>query len=107
MQTIDTFKKIQNRKADLPILSKIIEVAQGDTGGSARCAMFLLSLWDGGLYKADLQEILYNDTALFEQMIAILCYLHDKNEQLDSFVTQPEMDSIIAAWGKQFRFETE
>ena len=100
MQTIDALRKIRNRKTELPGLSKLIEVARGDTGSSARCAMFLLSLWDGSTYKADLQEILYNDTDLFEQMIAILCYLHEKNEQLDSFVSQAEMDSIIAAWGK-------
>lgn len=86
-------------------LTVLIEHANGDTGGSARCAMFLLSLWDGSTYKADLQALLYNDQKIFLAMLTILQVFHANNEQLDSYVTSKQMGPIITAWGKQFRLE--
>ena len=50
-------------------LTLLIEHANQDHGGSARCAMFLLSLWDGATYKADLQDLLYNDSNVFQAMM--------------------------------------
>ena len=83
----------------------LIDQAGQDHGGSGRCAMFLLSLWDGGTYKADLQDLLYNDQNVFQAMITAITTFYINNEQLDSYVTSKQMDPIIAAWGKQFRIE--
>ncbi len=86
-------------------LTVLIDHANGDTGGSARCAMFLLSLWDGGTYKADLQDLLYNDQKVFQAMITAMTTFYINNEQLDSYVTSKQMGPIIADWGEQFRVE--
>lgn len=88
-------------------LTLLIDQAMQDHGGSARCAMFLLSLWDGGTYKADLQDLLYNDQKVFLAMFTVLQVFYANNEQLDSYVTSKQMGPIIAAWGKQFKIEKE
>jgi hypothetical protein len=64
-------------------LTILLDQAAGDTGGSSRCAMFLLSLWDGGTYKADLQGLLYNDQKTFVAMLTTLKIFYANNEQLD------------------------
>jgi hypothetical protein len=53
-------------------LETLFHHARGDTGGSKRCATFLLSLWNGDNFKADLQEILYNDSDIFHSMMEVL-----------------------------------
>ena len=88
-------------------LSLLIDQAAQGHGGSARCAMFLLSLWDGGTYKADLQDLLYNDQKVFQAMITALTTFYVNNEQLDSYITSKQMDPIIATWGKYFRRKTK
>lgn len=85
----------------------LVDQARQDHGGAGRCAMFLLSLWDGGAYKADLQELIYNDPSSFTAMIVVLEWFYNKNQQLDQYVTQAQMDPIIAAWGNRFRVKAE
>ncbi|MHB8698679.1 MAG: DUF7673 family protein [Sulfuricaulis sp.] len=36
--------------------NRLLKVATGDTGGAKRVTQFLLSLWDGHRYRADLQD---------------------------------------------------
>jgi hypothetical protein len=84
-------------------LMKHMKHARSDTGGSRRCAMFLLSLCNGDNFKADLQDILYNDRDIFDAMIELLTYLHNNHLQLDSLVSQAEIDPIIDMWGDDFR----
>lgn len=88
-------------------LTLLIDHANQDSGGSSRCAMFLLSLWDGGTYKADLQELLYNDQQVFIAMLTVLEVFYANNEQLDSYITSKQMNPIITAWGNKFNFEAE
>ena len=88
-------------------LSILTDQAGQDHGGSARCAMFLLSLWDGGAYKADLQDLLYNDLKIFQAMMVTMAVFYKNNEQLDSYVTSKQMGPIIAAWGNYFRVESK
>jgi len=76
--------------------------AQGDTGGSRRCAMFLLSLWNGANFKADLQELLYSDPQVFQAMIEILSYLYEHNQQLSSLVSQSEIEPVMKQRGRGF-----
>jgi len=80
----------------------LMKHAVQDHGGSARCAMFLLSLWDGGKYKADLQDILYNDPGVFIAMLTILRFLYWENQQIDQFVTSEQIAPVIDAWGNRF-----
>ena len=83
-------------------ITLLLKLAQGDSGGSRKCAMFLLSLWNGDDFKADLQELLYNDAEIFYSMISIFEYLYKSNNQLDCLVTQADINPIITLWGKSF-----
>lgn len=84
-------------------LHTLLKHAQGDHGGAKRCAMFLLSLWNGDDFKADLQDLLYTDAEIFSAMLHTLQYLYGSNSQLDSFVTEDEIKPIIAMWGSAFK----
>jgi len=84
-------------------LENLLYVAKQDTGGSGRVAQFLLSLWNGDIYRADLQTVMYIDAELFSDMLALWQYLHKTNQQLSSFVTQEQMQPIIKAWGETFK----
>ena len=65
--------------------------------------MFLLSLWNGYNFKADLQDLLYTDGDIFRAMLEVLAYLYKHNYQLDSLVSQAEIDPIIELWGGAFQ----
>ncbi len=84
-------------------LTILIEQANGDHGGSARCAMFLLSLWDGATYKADLQNLLYNDQKVFLAMITVMETFYINNEQLDSYVTSKQMGRSLRPGENSFK----
>ena len=80
-------------------LDLLLAQAVQDHGGAGRCAHFLLSLWDGGTYKVDLQDLMYIDAEYFSAMLMVYKYLHDNNKQLDQFVTNEQMAPAIALWG--------
>ena len=65
-------------------LKRILDMAYGDSGGSRRCAEFLLALWNGETYPVDLQGLLYLDEELFTAMIRVLEHLYHTNTQLDT-----------------------
>lgn len=87
---------------DFMPLHRLHRLAQGDTGGSRRTAQFLLSLWNGGTWKADLQELMYIDGEIFDDMLALWRYLHNHNLQLYSLISEAEMRPIIDLWGDVF-----
>ncbi len=39
-------------------VASLIDLASGDSDGSRRVAQFLLSLWNGHRYRADLQDVI-------------------------------------------------
>jgi len=84
-------------------LGLLLRHARHDTGGSRRCASFLLSLWNGGNFKADLQELLYIDRDIHEAMLIVFSHLFDTRNQLSTYVTQEQIDPIIDVWGNVFR----
>lgn len=88
-------------------VNRLLEIAAGDTGGSKRVAQFLLSLWNGDRYRADLQEVMYIDGDLFRDMIALWSYLYTHNLQLESIVTEEEITPVIRMWGDAFKVESE
>ncbi len=92
-----------NRKSKGDALERLLKLAYGDTGGSRRAAQFLLSLWNGNDFKADLQELLYVDPDIFSDMQEVTKYLYENNYQLDSLVSQSEMNPVIERWGDVFR----
>ncbi len=81
-------------------LDLLLTQAGQDHGGAGRCARFLLSLWVGGSYKVDLQDLMYIDEEYFSAMLMVYRYLHDNNKQLDQFVTGEQMAPVIAMWGR-------
>lgn len=104
----DELNQIQQQKDKINIgqlkeaILTLLDHAIGDYGGAKRCAMFLLSLWDGDTFKADLQDLLYNDFEIFNDMIIVLEGLAYTNTQLDSFLSDDQMKPIIEIWGKAF-----
>lgn len=88
-------------------LEILLTHARSDTGGSRRCAMFLLSLWNGGNFKADLQDVLYNDPDIFNAMLEVLRYLYEHNLQLDSLISESEIKPVMRRWGQAFWVSTE
>ncbi|MDA8140223.1 MAG: hypothetical protein M0036_16370 [Desulfobacteraceae bacterium] len=97
----------QQRKIDAgklqSALQSLLNHAQGDHGGAKRCAMFLLSLWNGDIYKADLQDLMYNDPDIYDAMLYVLKGLYYTSTQLDSHLTDDQIKPIINLWGKIFR----
>ena len=83
-------------------LERLLRTASGDTGGSRRAAEFLLGLWNGAQFKADLQELLYTDKPQFEDMQTVMRELHTTKDQLDTYVTEEQMKPVIEAWGEVF-----
>ena len=84
-------------------LERLISHARGDTGGSRRAAQFLLSLWNGDNYQADLQALLYVDPDMHRDMMEVFTYLYTHNHQLDSLVTEAELSQVLHGWGPVFR----
>jgi hypothetical protein len=80
-------------------VNKLLSVATGDTGGSRRVAQFLLSLWNGEQYRADLQAVMYIEDELFSDMVSLWSHLHTNNLQLESIVSDRQMAPVIAQWG--------
>ena len=59
-------------KLSVPDLERHLSLAARDTSGSRRIAQFLLSLWDGTHFKADLQDLLCLDEGLFGDLLALM-----------------------------------
>lgn len=98
-------KAREQREESVPVpdFGHLLEIARRDTGSSRRVAGVLLSLWSGDEFKCDLQGVLYLDSAEFDELLKLLTYLHRKNLQLDSLISEAEMQPIIAGWGRVFR----
>ena len=86
----------------LDSLELLMEHARSDTGGSRRCAQFLLSLWNGDFFKADIQDLLYTDAEINQAMLCVFYHLHGGLCQLYTFVSKEQMAPIIEAWGDVF-----
>ena len=95
-----------NEKIIREHLDTLLEHACHDTGGSKRCAMFLLSLWDGNRYKADLQDLMYIDEDIFLMYMNVYKYLYENNLQLDSLLTEERIKPIIERWRDVFRYKS-
>jgi len=104
---IDEDRKLAELSTDAVIeaIQEILSHAYGDTGGSKRCAAFILSLWDGGKYKCDLQDLLYTDSSVHHQFLMVMDFLHKTNNQLYTYVDESQVKPIIEAWGDVFLVE--
>lgn len=83
-------------------LELLLKHTRTDTGGGRRCAMFLLSLWNGDDYKADLQALMYTDPDTFEAMAYVLNALYYSNGKLDSYLAEAEIKPVIDLWADTF-----
>ena len=84
-------------------IDRLLPIARGDTGGSSRVAQFLLSLWNGYRYRVDLQDLLYIDNDIFQDMIQVLNDLHQTNTQLDTYLVENDIKPVIENWGDVYR----
>lgn len=99
---LDRHYKINKEKLQ-KALQLLLKHARTDTGGGRRCAMLLLSLWNGDNFKADLQALLYTDPDIFEAMIYVFHTLYYSNTQLDSHLAEEEIKPIYELWGETLR----
>jgi hypothetical protein len=83
----------------MPKIQRLLRIAQGDSGGSGRVARVLLSLWSGDEFPCDLQAVLYVDGDVVQEVLALIAYLHRHHLQLDSLVSESEIDPILERWG--------
>ncbi len=84
-------------------LAFLVKHAKGDTGGSRRCAAFILSMWNGDVYHADLQALLYLSADAHHAMVNVFHGLFECGLQLDSTMIHPDdMEIIIDMWGLEF-----
>ena len=86
-------------------IDRLLPIARGDTGGSSRVAQFLLSLWNGYRYRVDLQDLLYIDNDIFQDMIQVLNDLHQTNTQLDTYLVENDIKPVIESWGDVYRHQ--
>lgn len=86
-------------------LELLLKHARKDTGGGKRCAMFILSLWNGDEFHADLQALMYTDPDIFDAMIYVFRTLYGRNQQLDSVVTEDRIKPIYEMWGGTLRLK--
>ena len=84
-------------------IDRLLPIARGDTGGSSRVAQFLLSLWNGYRYRVNLQDLLYIDNDIFQDMIQVLNDLHQTNTQLDTYLVENDIKPVIENWGDVYR----
>ena len=84
-------------------IDRLLPIARGDTGGSSRVAQFLLSLWNGYRYRVDLQDLLYIDNDIFQDMMQVLNDLHQTNTQLDTYLKGNDIKPVIESWGDAFK----
>ena len=83
----------------VPRIKRLLEIAEQDTSGSRRVASVLLSLWSGDAFRCDLQSLLYLDGNLLQQILLLIAYLHQRGLQLESLLSQEEMNPILEMWG--------
>ena len=83
----------------LPCLKRLLQIAERDTSGSRRVASVLLSLWSGDSFRCDLQSLLYLDGNLLQQILQLIAYLHQHGLQLESLLSQEEMNPLLERWG--------
>ncbi len=84
-------------------LAFLVKHAKSDTGGSRRCAEFILSLYDGDVYRASLQELLYISDKAHLCMMRVFHELHSHGWQLDCTIIHPDdIEAIIDMWGLEF-----
>ena len=102
---VDRQLALQSKDAVIDAINKTLVCAKGDTGGSMRCAQFMLSLWNGDYYKCDLQELLYVDSNIHQHFMMIMDFLHKTNDQLSTFITKDEIYPVIEMWGNSFSIE--
>ena len=93
---------VKEGKAFVHSLAYLLKTAGGDSGGARRAAQFMLSLWDGSKYRADLQECLYCEMEMHKAMLWVWHGLYATSSQLDSYVTFEEVEPILDMWGIEF-----
>lgn len=88
-------------------LGRLLTLARGDSGGGRRAAAFLLSLWNGSHYKADLQDVMYVDPQVFSDMVAVWSGLFLHTYQLTTVLTTEDMAPVLALWGDSLLIKRE
>lgn len=81
-------------------LDRLIEIARGDTGGSARAADFLLAWWNGPeLGHFPIMHLTGLDRALGRDAVTIMAFLVEHYTcYADAWERRAEMERLIDDW---------
>jgi len=87
----------------LEALKKILQTAYGCNNDSRRCSQFILSLWNGRIWKCNLQDLIHDEN--FANFFMVMEYLKKTRLRLCSIVSKEEIISVMFAQGHNFDTE--
>ena len=95
------------RAAGLAALSRLLPVAQRDSGQSGVIARYLLSLYNGTAYPFPLTDLRKLDTALYQDCIALLHMDNRPEQEVHTYVANGEViwdgfKKVWRAWHAQY-----
>lgn len=86
----------------LTALSRLFQIAQGDTGQSGRVARFLMACWNandlGGFDVADLFAL---DRGIARDIATVVAFLAEQNDAIyfDQLGFRTQIEEVIRSWG--------
>lgn len=83
------------RKVFLEDLTMLLEYGERSETHGTQCAMFLLSLWNGNLFKIDLQELVFVNREIHTTMLRVLRYLHQHKCFITDFIDEEQMRPML------------
>lgn len=85
--------------AEAAALSRLIRIAQGDTGQSRRVADFLLAWWNAGTCGGfDLTTLWGVDSDIAADMVTVFALIARVNSYPDSLGYEADFKSLVRAW---------
>jgi hypothetical protein len=93
----------QLRQAELTkqmeALARLVSIAHGNTGQSARAANFLLAWWnadrDGGFNLTDLWNL---DQQICDDMIAVFTMVANHRHHADAYGLRDDFERLVTEW---------
>jgi hypothetical protein len=85
--------------AEAAALSRLVRIAQGDTGQSRRVADFLLAWWNAGSCGSfDLTTLWGMDPDIAADMVAVFALIARVNSYPDSLGYEADFKAIVRTW---------
>jgi hypothetical protein len=80
-------------------LTRLLQIASGDTGQSRRCADFLLAWWNAGQCGGfDLTSLWGLDDSICNDMHVVFGYIARAQHYPDTLGLGPEFEAVVRMW---------